>query len=401
MSAQTISEAEQAKYWDIFTSLGPQNGVVSGGQAMGVLRSSQLSDNQLERIWDLADIQGDGNLDFEEFCVAMRLIFDVINGVYPDVPKSLPDFLVPTSKAHLVAANQAVNQGPEQFDQPDDHDLEEPGLSSDFDWYMTPADLRKYENIYNGASDHHGQLSFDALSDLYSSLNNVPDTDLRSAWNLVNPRSDITIGKDQAVAFLHILHQRVQGVRVPRSIPASLRATFQKTQVDYDVNKARTNRAQGNQASARTSKKAEFGQNYLNRMGIGGNKSYESKGTDFSSTKDTDWEEVRLQRQLADIETKIKDTEAEADRRKSRGSSHQSSTALVRRELEAMLDWKRRELTRLDSSTAGAADQSLEGARNDVDMLKQQLDALENHLSKRENELQQVLAEIDREKSST
>jgi Cytoskeletal-regulatory complex EF hand len=57
--------------------------------------------------------------------VAMRLIFDVINGVYPSVPKTLPDFLVPSSKAHLVAANQAITSGL-KFERPDYDDDDTP-----------------------------------------------------------------------------------------------------------------------------------------------------------------------------------------------------------------------------------------------------------------------------------
>ncbi len=64
----------------------------------------------------------------------MRLIFDTINGVgiglltvklYVTTPTSLPDFLVPSSKAHLVAAREGLRQGGEHFEQLDLEEIED------------------------------------------------------------------------------------------------------------------------------------------------------------------------------------------------------------------------------------------------------------------------------------
>lgn len=403
MPPHRIEQDEIEKYWEIFSSLSNGGTHLDGAQAAPVLKNSHLRDDQLERVWDLADVDNDGKLDFEEFCVAMRLIFDLINGVSSDLPQTLPDWLVPESKAHLVQATRALSGG-QQFEHVSDDDDDTPGLRDGFDWYMSPSDKSKYEEIYTANRDGHGNISFDSLAALFDSLDNVPDSDVRFAWNLVNPKARSTVGKDATLAFLHILNQRSEGYRVPRSVPPSLRASFEKAHIDYDVTAPSQNRwATGNDENTATGRKQKFGDAYLTRLGVGdraANYGARAKGTDFGGRTTEDWEEVRLKKQLKELESKIVDVEREAEERGRSGGggrNKDSTPALVKRELESLLDYKRNVLREMDNDEGGAV-KGLGGVREEVDTVKEQVEGLEAHLQRRHEVLDELRRQIDEEK---
>jgi actin cytoskeleton-regulatory complex protein END3 len=158
---------------------------------------------------------------------------------------------------------------------------------------MSPTDQRNYERIYSANSNRHGQISFSGLSDFYSTIS-VPDTDIRRAWNLVNQKQSEFVNKDATLYFLHILNQRHQGVRIPRSIPASLRATLNQGDIEYDLSRTKIGRDRGDDVpvtrprgrdeweSTTSTRKDDFAAGYLSRLGVGeGNSRYNSAGKQF------------------------------------------------------------------------------------------------------------------------
>lgn len=366
-----LEEWEIKKYWEIFQGLRPQNNKLNGDKVLPVLKNLRLPEQQLAQIWELSDIDTDGQLDFEEFCIAMRLIFDMVNGSTESVPAELPGWLVPLSKAHLLQANKAVSGKSPQWES-DDDDM----LSDDFDWYILPTDKGTYETIYNSALDQYGRVTFDSLNGLYQTLSKVPKLDILSAWNLVNPKSAETIDKDQVLVFLHMLNQREHGKRVPRSVPASLRATFSKEVPKYDLSTPQTAPA------PRASDKKSFGTSYLNKIGQANNT---DRGTDFSATEGTDWEEVRLRRELANLEDLLGKAQQEAK------APQSSELHIVRHEYEQLLKYKKEKLVQAKNAPA---DKDLSDVRNDIDLIGSQVKTLQEFLRSKEQELAGLKKEL-------
>ncbi|EPY52947.1 actin cortical patch component End3 [Schizosaccharomyces cryophilus OY26] len=363
---------EKNKFWEIFRSLHPEGGYVSGEKACSILQSSRLGNDKLAKLWDLVDIDEDGQLDFDEFSIAMKITFNIINGIYHDVPPEIPDELVPPSKQHLIAAREAlqgsdeVNVASQEIDDPED-DI----LKDGFDWYMPPSDRMRYTDVYSSHSDKYGAVSYNSFAPVYEHLG-IPRSQIMKAWNLVNPQKAETIDKDQCLVFLHILTQRSQGFRIPKDVPFGLRASFKKGNIDYNL--------QANDPS-HTMRESQS---------VGSTLTIQRPRSDLETPKDvndSDWEIVGLRNELATLEQKITKLQREVDE----SSILQSRSQLVRRDLLKLLDYKygvladlkagglrpdysliERNLERLEQQTA-LLQQHLEGKKKDILTLEENL----------------------------
>ncbi|KAF1918128.1 hypothetical protein BDU57DRAFT_514709 [Ampelomyces quisqualis] len=100
-----ISPQEKASYDNLFNGVDKAGrGFITGDQAVRFFSDSGLPEDILAGIWDLADINSEGQLSKDEFAVAMYLIRQQRKG--DSLPTTLPPSLIPPSLR--TAANQSV-----------------------------------------------------------------------------------------------------------------------------------------------------------------------------------------------------------------------------------------------------------------------------------------------------
>lgn len=95
-SNRWVVEPEKSKYDMIFDSLNPVDGKLPGAKAKREMVKSKLPNTVLGKVWKLADIDRDGQLDQDEFALAMYLIKIKLDD--NDLPDELSVHLVPPSK---------------------------------------------------------------------------------------------------------------------------------------------------------------------------------------------------------------------------------------------------------------------------------------------------------------
>ncbi|KAK2766196.1 hypothetical protein FQN54_007712 [Arachnomyces sp. PD_36] len=99
-----VTPQEKAHFDTIFATVDKAGfGQINGEQAVTFFTNAQLPEETLAQIWDLADIDSDGQLSKEEFAVAMYLVRQQRSKKEP-LPQVLPPALIPPSMRRQNAA---------------------------------------------------------------------------------------------------------------------------------------------------------------------------------------------------------------------------------------------------------------------------------------------------------
>ncbi|KKZ63203.1 hypothetical protein EMCG_02408 [[Emmonsia] crescens] len=108
----TITPQEKAHFDTVFTTVDKANlGYITGDQAVEFFTNAHLPEETLASIWDLADIDSDGQLSKDEFAVAMYLVRQQRTTQEP-LPQALPPSLIPPSMRRQVVPPPAPAPAP-------------------------------------------------------------------------------------------------------------------------------------------------------------------------------------------------------------------------------------------------------------------------------------------------
>lgn len=234
-----IQGEEKKKFETIFDSLHPVNGKLGGDRVKPIFLNSKLSNEILGKVWELSDIDKDGQLDKDEFCVAMHLVYKALE--QKPVPSILTQDLIPPSKrkpilAGAVAVLPPISLIPTPPKSTTNSDIlistssptlqpQRPSTSSNLHikGYVPDIEIQRFSAIFNQKVDPEGHIhGADARGVFVQSQ--LPQNILAHVWNLCDQNQLGKLNRDQFILAMHFIAQKVKGVEVPTQLPQEVLA---------------------------------------------------------------------------------------------------------------------------------------------------------------------------------
>ncbi|KAM5361625.1 hypothetical protein ACJZ2D_012968 [Fusarium nematophilum] len=117
-----VTPADKTRFDQIYADLDKAHkGYITGEEAVPFFSQSNLPEDSLAQIWDLADTNSQGHLTRDQFAIAMYLIRQQRSGRSVPLPSTLPPNLIPPSlrnQAHPPTATSAFDPPPPAVAQP-------------------------------------------------------------------------------------------------------------------------------------------------------------------------------------------------------------------------------------------------------------------------------------------
>ncbi|ETE69222.1 Epidermal growth factor receptor substrate 15-like 1 [Ophiophagus hannah] len=190
-------------YEKYYRQVDPSNsGRVLASDAAVFLKKSGLTDLILGKVWDLADTDGKGILNKQEFFVALRLVACAQNGL--DVSLSSLNLPVPPPRFNDSTSPLLCGRAP-----------------PDIPWAVKIEDKAKYDAIFDSLNPVNGLLSGDKVKPVL--LNSkLPVDVLGRVWELSDIDHDGMLDRDEFAVAMFLVYCALEKEPVPMSLPPTL-----------------------------------------------------------------------------------------------------------------------------------------------------------------------------------
>ncbi|KAJ2454351.1 hypothetical protein EV183_001597 [Coemansia sp. RSA 2336] len=216
LSEAVVSPKEKQQYTQIFEKSGPVDGAISGAAARALFLKTKLTNEQLGRVWMLADPHSEGKLRLPGFIVAMYFIRRIMENRNLELPRTCP-----ASLWRSAGGDPKVLSPMGSMSQTSLTSMSTPDLA-DTQWDVTKEEWQRYEQFFNSLDTQRvGYLTGDVPVNFFLK-SKLPESLLSKVWDLADIKRSGKLNKEEFAVAMHLINARLLGGQIPDRLPPTL-----------------------------------------------------------------------------------------------------------------------------------------------------------------------------------